>query len=100
MAPRQPLNELGLDSLLAVELRNGLGQALGRRLPVTLLFDHPTLEALTDVVLGLLPDAGPATATATAEAEASAALVAELAALDEDEAEALLLAELGGDATS
>jgi NADPH:quinone reductase-like Zn-dependent oxidoreductase len=98
MAPRQPLNELGLDSLLAVELRNGLGQALGRRLPVTLLFDHPTLEALTDVVLGLLPDAGPA--TATAEAEASAALVAELAALDEDEAEALLLAELGGDATS
>ncbi len=34
-----------------VELRNTLSAALGRPLPATLLFDYPTLEALTGHVL-------------------------------------------------
>ena len=46
---RQPLNELGLDSLMAVELRNVLGRRVGRTLPATLLFDYPTIEALSDI---------------------------------------------------
>jgi acyl transferase domain-containing protein/acyl carrier protein len=50
--PRTPLGELGLDSLLAVELRNTLGSALGQSLSATLLFDYPTIDALTDYLLG------------------------------------------------
>ena len=61
--PRTPLGELGLDSLLAVELRNTLGTALGRSLPATLLFDHPTLDALTDHLIAELFTPGGADAT-------------------------------------
>ncbi|MFN3647967.1 MAG: type I polyketide synthase [Armatimonadota bacterium] len=44
----QPLSELGLDSLMALDLRNALGKAIGIELPATLLFNYPTLAALTD----------------------------------------------------
>ncbi|MCB9100063.1 MAG: amino acid adenylation domain-containing protein [Anaerolineales bacterium] len=47
----QPLRELGLDSLMAVQLRNALGLTLGRTLPATLLFNYPTISELTDYLL-------------------------------------------------
>jgi acyl transferase domain-containing protein/acyl carrier protein len=44
---RKPLFDLGLDSLTAVELKNRLETNLLCSLSTTLLFDYPTLEALS-----------------------------------------------------
>jgi phthiocerol/phenolphthiocerol synthesis type-I polyketide synthase E len=44
---RVGLFDLGLNSLLAVELRNRLQASLDYKFQSTLLFDYPTLEALT-----------------------------------------------------
>jgi NADPH:quinone reductase-like Zn-dependent oxidoreductase/NAD(P)-dependent dehydrogenase (short-subunit alcohol dehydrogenase family)/SAM-dependent methyltransferase/acyl carrier protein len=97
--PGQPLSELGVDSLLAVELRHRLSAALGveRSLPATLLFDYPTIEALAgyiaDKVLNLNVAAMPA-AAADAEEPDDRSLIADLS---DAEAEAMLLRELDMD---
>jgi len=83
-------SELGMDSLMAVELRNRLQSSLGRALPSTIAFDHPTPGDLS-AHLGTLVLEPVATPEATLEedddlatmsdAEAESAFAEELAAM-------------------
>lgn len=49
-----PLMSAGLDSLSAVEFRNSIEHSLGIQLPPTLIFDYPTIDAISSLIIGNL----------------------------------------------
>jgi acyl transferase domain-containing protein/acyl carrier protein len=49
--PDRGLFDLGMDSLMSVELKNRLERDAGRRLPSTIVFNHPSARALTDFLV-------------------------------------------------
>jgi myxalamid-type polyketide synthase MxaB len=82
----QEFVDMGVDSLLAVDLRNRLEAALAVALPATLLFDHPTVTELVAELMAARRASG-------AEEQDEAALLAEIEQLSDDEVERLLAAE-------
>jgi len=95
MDPRQALHDMGMDSLMAVELTNRLQTGLGLSFPSTLAFDYPTIEALAGYLVNkVLATESAAQPQAASQTDQQTQILEELAQLPEDEAEALLLEEL------
>jgi acyl transferase domain-containing protein/acyl-CoA synthetase (AMP-forming)/AMP-acid ligase II/acyl carrier protein len=98
--PKRKLADLGMDSLMAVELRNRLQLSVGRPLPATVGFEYPTLESLSDFIAsrvlgessggGQLKKAG----DAAIRAETDSAILADIQKLSEAEVLASLANEL------
>jgi acyl carrier protein len=63
------LFEMGLDSLMSIQLNGRLARAMGLTLPATMTFTYPTVNALSDY---LLREAFPSTPAASAPPPAAA----------------------------
>ena len=87
------LQDLGMDSLMALEMRNDLAQSLGITLAAGLLFDYPTVEQLTRHLLGILGSSIEPVVEATAPNDANDTTT-ELQSMSDEEAEMLLIQEL------
>jgi len=115
--PKRKLADLGMDSLMAVELRNRLQMSFGISLPATVGFEYPTLEALSEYLATqvLVDEQNAAAAAASAGGTAShaagaagqagkaaaqeateAAMMADIQKLSETELLASLEKELSG----
>ena len=93
------LMDLGFDSLMAVQLRNHLTTGLGldRPLPATLMFDHPTIDAIAFYLSERLSaDKQQVKASEPiSDVEAPVALdLKDIAAMSEEDVESLLLERL------
>jgi len=66
--------DVGMDSLMAVELRRRLEQAVGKELPSTLAMDYPRLVDVADYLLGDVLSIGAPAPSAPAPAQPAAAV--------------------------
>ena len=88
---QQGLNSLGMDSLMAVELRSRLQSGLGCELPATVAFDHPSIAALAEHLLGQVLNFD--TASAKRSAPEQAALLPHSSAAEQETADLDTLSE-------
>ena len=92
--PDHPLKDMGLDSLMSVEMRNELSRGIGLRLTATLLFDYPTVNRLIEYLdAQLCPSQPEKTENRGAESD-------DLDNLSDKELSALLDEELAASTTS
>jgi len=92
--PQQGLTDLGMDSLMAVELRARLQASTGHAMPATVAFEHPTVAAIVDhIAAELLPQPQKSQPAPVAQPRPEAAVSAgtiDLDGLSEEEVEVLL----------
>jgi acyl transferase domain-containing protein/acyl carrier protein len=75
VTPGRSFNDLGFDSVAAVDLRTRLTTATGRKLPASMIFDYPTPKALAGYLRAeLCPDAGAASSPSALLDQLEAAL--------------------------
>jgi acyl transferase domain-containing protein/SAM-dependent methyltransferase len=96
--PRSSLIEMGMDSLMATDLRSHLQSALGQAIPATLVFDYPTIDGIVGY---LSQELFPAVIAATAAASSVAgqpsqqtSAMNDIAQLSEEEVLKSIAAEL------
>lgn len=95
VATNAPFQDLGLDSLMAIELRDRLQVALDLRLSATLVYAHPTADALADALLGQLEPVRPTPSMVEPLSESSVPAASDdLSDLDDEQVAVLLAAEL------
>ena len=82
--PRKALGAMGLNSLMAMELRNRLEAALGRSLSATLAWNYPTVEVLAAHLAG--DDTDPPPGSPSTASTVPPAGVAPVAALSDEDA--------------
>jgi acyl carrier protein len=94
--PQTALGTLGLESLMAMELRSRIEASLNLKIPVTLIWNYPTIRALAGhLAPRLRGDAAPAGHTTTPPQAPGAAPAADLDAVSDEQALRLLM-EGGG----
>jgi acyl carrier protein len=95
----QPLTDLGLDSLMGVEIETALEAAVGIALPPTSLMRARTIGEIASLIAGQIGGATVVTEPALAIATAEAASEVDLEALSDQDIERLVGGESESDAT-
>jgi len=85
-----------MDSLLTLEFKARLETAFAASLPATLIFDHPTIDALAAFLINEISDqaADDQPKIRVAQPELARLRAAQIEQLSDEEAEALLLQKL------
>jgi NAD(P)-dependent dehydrogenase (short-subunit alcohol dehydrogenase family)/acyl carrier protein len=87
--------ELGMDSLMVLDLKNRLHLSVGHSLPATFAFNYPNVEALANQLFAeIFGTSLEAQGARDAEAQADDAVLAEIEQMDDGELEKLINSEL------
>lgn len=93
--PHQGFFDMGMDSLMVLDLKNRLQKSLGCPLPTTLPFEYPTIEALTAYLsTRLFPDMPSSEDAAAQQVVEQPDSVRDIKSLTESELKRLIDAEL------